>query len=111
MLPYWNILTIDTSNNVIESSATVSTFVMNTRMSMWGESMFGHPLLLGTGYINTYVSNMEKNVLQLDLSKNSIRLPVRLLTVTMLTRPGMWGESMFGSEDVLGTGTLNYSDG
>lgn len=107
----WNVLSDDVSKNSIETSDTLTTLVLISRMGMWGESMFGDYSLLGSGSNNTYFSNVEKNVVTSDLSWNVARRLSSLVSVSMLTRLGMWGEAMFGDEDLLGTGSLNYYEG
>ena len=109
--PQWNVLSTDISKNSIEVSEELSNIFLLSRMGMWGEAMFGASLLLGAGSITYYASNVERNVLSLDGSKNVDRRLSILFLATMLTRPGMWGEIRFGDEDILGTGTLNYFEG
>lgn len=78
---------------------------------MYGESMFGDVLILGTGSISTYHTDSGKNVFVEDGSLNVQRLPVILYVVTMSSAMGMWGSALFGSDDILGTGSLNVDYG
>lgn len=110
-LPEWNVLSNDISKNAIETSETLSNVFLSLRMGMWGEAMFGDEQLLGAGNVNYYASNVERNILASDFSKNIDRRLSRLFLATLLTRLGMWGEVRFGSEDILGTGTLNSFEG
>lgn len=109
--PQWNVLSNDLSKNSIEVSEQLSNILLLSRMGMWGEARFGAFLLLGSGSLTYYASNVERNVLSLDGSKNVDRRLSTLFLATMLTRPGMWGEIRFGDEDILGTGTLNSFEG
>ncbi len=107
----FHVLSSDVGLNAHETSETLSSFAMSTRMGLWGSSMFGDIYILGAGMVNTYLSNVERNILVTDVSQNVERLPVILHISVMSTRTGMWGEVMFGSEDILGTGSLNMSYG
>lgn len=105
------VLSSDVGLNVHETDDTLTSFAMSSRSGMWGEAMFGSILILGAGVVNTYHIDNGKYILAFDLSNNVSRLPVTLYTVTMTTRAGMWGEVMWGDEDLLGTGNLNSNEG
>lgn len=67
-----NTLSVDLSNNVIQTQVTVTSVVMTERIGMWGSTMFGDVPILGAGGSSTYLSNHGKNVLALDISLNVI---------------------------------------
>jgi hypothetical protein len=107
----WHVLSNDVSKGVVETSEILTVSTMFSRMGMWGEAMFGDDTLLGSGTLNRFLSNVEKNITALDVSKNVDRRNSTLFLATLLTRPGMWGEERFGDEDILGTGNLNSFEG
>lgn len=107
----WNVLSEDKSKTIVEVSTSLSSTIVSIASGMWGSAMFGSAQLLGGGQTNSYVSNVVKNVLNDDTSKNVDRRLTSLVSVTLLTRMGMWGEVRFGDEDLLGTGILNYYEG
>ena len=107
----WNVASADLSMNTLEVQATITNVSVSNRNGMWGEAMFASPLLLGSALTTRYVTGTEKNIGSLDLWMNVDRRFSPLVSATMVSRLGMWGESMFGTKEVLGAGTLNYFEG
>jgi hypothetical protein len=97
----------DASIYVKEASDYVSTYVLLELPGMWGSAMFGSPSLLGAGDLSNVLSSLGRYVQSEDLGMYVVRRPIIIYISIMSTAPGMWGSNMFGSQNVLGTGSLN----
>jgi len=48
------------------------------------------------------ISELERNILSVDFGNNVIRLETETTILSMSLRMGMWGEAMFGDDQILG---------
>ena len=107
----YHILSEDKAKNTINTLTRVTITTMLSRIGMWGEGEFGKTLILGAGSQITSVVGEGLDILSDDLAKNTERRSVNIYIVTMSERMLVWGAAQFGTNDILGAGSLVTGEG